>query len=269
VIPVKESFGIILCKAEPNKQLEVLVVKKRFTYSYAEFVHGHYSSRDIKKIYAMFETMTPDELLDIWSLNFDQIWYRIWLSYERTTHYNKKYKKFYNVFLKDDNGTKLRNIIESIKSYGGLYYEFPKGKRLPISALSSKLPFVGNKVENSLLCAMREMQEETKLDKRYYKIIDDFCRVYSYVHMGVKYVNTFFLALAKPNLHQKNINYLCNDLTNGEVIQVQWMTLEQIRLVDSENQMLTQLLKPAFNKIKRYIKGKSPMFIPATQKNIE
>jgi 8-oxo-dGTP pyrophosphatase MutT (NUDIX family) len=215
-------------------------------------VHGHYSSRDLKKVYGLLELMTPDELLDLWSLNFDQIWYRIWLSYDHTAHYNKKYRKFYNVFLKDDGGKRLRRMIESIKEYGGLYYEFPKGK---------KLPSIGNKVENSLACAMRELHEETRLDKRYYRIIDGFVRVYSYVHMGVKYVNTYYLAIAKPNLSQKSLSYLCHDITNGEVVRVQWMTFDQVRLVDTRG-MLTDLLRPAFNKIKLYIKGKSRVIIP-------
>jgi 8-oxo-dGTP pyrophosphatase MutT (NUDIX family) len=255
--PVKESFGIILCKYQENKPLQVLVVKKRYTYSYAEFVHGHYSSRDLKKVYALLETMTPDELIDVWSLNFQQMWYRIWLTYNKTSHYNKKYKKFYNVFLKDDNGKKLRQMIESVKVFGGLYYEFPKGKRLtdiPNNCLT--------KQENPLSCAMRELQEETNIDRKYYKVINGFIRVYSYIHMGVKYVNTYYLAIAKSNLIQKNINYICNDLTNGEVVQAQWMTFNEVRLIDNPNGMLQKLLKPSFSMIKNYIKGKTSLNIP-------
>ena len=244
-IPVKESFGIILCRKNQLGLNEALIVKKRYTYSYAEFVHGHYSNKDMKKIFGLFQMMTPDELLDIWSLNFEQIWYRIWLSYDHTSHYNKKSKKFINTFIKDDEGVALRKLIEQVKVFGGLYYEFPKGK---------KLSFPNGTVEDDLQCAVRELEEETNIDSKFYRIIPDFRRVFSYQHMGVRYVNTFYLAVAKNKLITKNINYISNDITNGEVIQVEWMNIIKIRLIDSHTKMLEKLIKPAFNVMKKYYK---------------
>lgn len=251
-IPVKESFGIILCKHVPTEPLNVLVVKKRYTYSYAEFIHGHYSIKDLRKVYGLFEHMTPEELLDIWSLNFPQMWFRIWLSYDQTTHYNKKYKKFYNAFMKHDNGKKLRKTVESTKNYSGLYYEFPKGKQIIVEDPIQKVITT----EDPLVCAIREFEEETKINKKYYKIINGFNRRFSYIHMGVKYVNTYFLALAKPNLLTKNIYEFCHDITNSEVTEVKWVTTRELQIIDSKNNMLTKLIKPAFNMIKNYIKGK-------------
>jgi 8-oxo-dGTP pyrophosphatase MutT (NUDIX family) len=260
--PVKKSYGIILCrKNNVSGQPEALLVHKRYTYAYSEFVHGHYSGRDTSRLISLFELMTPDELLDIWSLNFDQIWYRVWLSYEHNIHYNKKFKKFHNVFIKDDSGVKLRRLVESVKVHGSLYYEFPKGKKIVENFNingDSQANLSEMKYESDLDCAIREFKEETNIDKKYYKIVYGFKKVHSYVHGGVRYIHTYYLAIAKKGLENNNIKI---NVINGEVLDMKWMDLNNIKLVDSQYLILQKLVKPAFNVMKKYFKNKISNYI--------
>ena len=110
-IPIKKSFGVILCKINYiTNNPEVLLVHKRYTYAYTTFVYGKYSKPNIWPkfnngyILNILSQMTVNELLDIWSLNFEQMWYRISLQNINDELYKKKYNKFYNTFIKFDNG---------------------------------------------------------------------------------------------------------------------------------------------------------------------
>ena len=64
----KISIGIIIIRIN-NKQPEVLLINKRCTYAFSEFICGNYKTYN-NKIEYILEQMTTEELLDIWSLNF-------------------------------------------------------------------------------------------------------------------------------------------------------------------------------------------------------
>src|SRR5689334_7953221 len=78
------SVGVILCRrATPPGGIEILMIRKRYTYAFAEFVNGKYSIRtnaQRKKLTTMFNRMTIQELLNIMSLDFSKLWYHVWLS---------------------------------------------------------------------------------------------------------------------------------------------------------------------------------------------
>jgi hypothetical protein len=108
-ISTKTSIGIILCRKNVNTgRPEVLLAHKRYTYAFADFVHGKYvrsrigSNTMLRYIAPLFDHMTREELFDILSLNFEQMWYRIWLTTDNKDLYNKKYAKFQSTFMRDD-----------------------------------------------------------------------------------------------------------------------------------------------------------------------
>lgn len=242
---VRKSYGIILCRnlgSITNVRLEALLVHKRHTYAFAEFVYGHYDGRDFKRISSILSHMTSEELLDVWSLNFSQMWFRIWLSYDYSnTNYEKKARKFNNVFMKHDRGVRLRAMIEQLAPSGTLIYEFPKGKK-------------NDPKESNLTCAMRELSEEAGVTRRMYKIVPGFSKLHSFVHMNVQYEVVYYLALLKrPTLfrHVQTVG-----IANGEVSSAHWMSIEQIAVVDNSRGTLQRIVRPAFNYVRKYIKGK-------------
>jgi len=154
-IPSKVSFGVIVVRINPSSHRpEAVIVRARYTYAYAEFVHGKYSKNDHRKVAALIDEMSVDERLDLYSLNFAQMWYRIWLTADKKEHYNRNFAKFQTAWMREDSGKTLRHLIQTSRvAPRGTHYEFPKGKRLTPR-------------EADVNCAIRETEEEARVTKR-------------------------------------------------------------------------------------------------------
>jgi hypothetical protein len=83
----KTSYGLALCRYnhKENNRIEILSIKKRFTYYYFIFVHGFYRSRSLKNcdigyIRYLFDNMSFEEKLIILSKNYSSMWWYIWLN---------------------------------------------------------------------------------------------------------------------------------------------------------------------------------------------
>lgn len=261
----KTSIGIILVKPGSIKfPPEVLLVHKRHTYVFNDFVNGNYiylhhntNSFFLKKKYTimsvetLLEQMTTDELLDILSLNFEQMWYRIHLSVDKTDPiYIKKYNKFKSEFLHFDNGAKLISIINSIRGRGTLLWEVPKGRKLY------------NIKESDLECAMRELEEETGITKSNYEIIPSVKKKVSYISNNVKYIFIYFIAFTNAKII-KNRNRLNAKIYESQIIgsndirevsEIGWFNLQYIKLFDNGSGHLYNIIKPAFAIVKNYLK---------------
>lgn len=252
--PTKVSVGIILCRKNENGKPEVLLAHKRYTYAFADFIHGRYvRSRNgpeytLSSIASLFNQMTCEELLDIYSLRFDQMWYRIWLTLENKDLYNRKYAKFQSTFIRDDGGATLKKFIMQARSIGTLLWEVPKGRRQ-------------NNKESDLVCAIREFNEETGIEKNKYKFFPGIKRKISYISSGTRYICSYYAALAtsycstvsgsatsKPTLSKVN--------TMGEISEIRWFDIEKIRLIDVPGKHLEALVKPVFKIMNQYLKGR-------------
>jgi 8-oxo-dGTP pyrophosphatase MutT (NUDIX family) len=243
----KISFGIIITRVDAStNRPEAVLVRGRYSYEYAEFVHGRYSRKNTRAVAALFDAMSVNERLDIYSLDFAQMWYRIWLTAERRELYNKKFAKFQAAWMRDDSGEYLRRLVQAsrpVQHDGGIRLEFPKGKRQ-----SNREP--------DLNCAIRETEEETGIAKRDYQILPGFKRRVSYVHMGVRYVNVYYVAVARRDLP---VGIDLRDLDQvSEVSEVRWMDIEQIRLFDTPDRRLENTVAPVFKYVKRYVRGLVP-----------
>lgn len=248
----KISFGIVLVRINPaTRRPEAVLVRGRYSDEYAEFVHGRYSRKNIRGMSALFDAMSVNERLDVYSLDFSQMWYRIWLTAERRELYNKKLAKFQTSWMRDDSGEQLRQLVMASSTDpgarhhndSGVRWEFPKGKRT-----SNREP--------DLNCAVREFEEETGIAKRDYQILPGFKRRVSHVHMGVRYVNVYYVAIARrplePRLDLRTLDQVV------EVSEVRWMDVEQIRLIDSPARRLETTVAPIFKYVKRYMRGAIP-----------
>lgn len=251
--PTKISIGIILCRINPiSKNPEVLLVHKRYTYAYSDFIQGHYPSNPqslsfLPTIQKLFENMTIDELLDIMSLKFSQMWYRIWLNRNtKTEFYHKKYHKFYSIFMKDDGGRRLRRILQDIRCVGTVLWEIPKGRR-------------SNPSETDIICAVREFQEETYINKNMYHILPNIKQKSLYISEGLRYLSIFYVAVANRILTHSSIYYsrsfgqasIKDMACFGEISESKWFDIESLRLVD-EHGRIEHIIKPALNIAKKY-----------------
>ncbi len=249
-ISVKKSYGIILCKINSiTNRPETLLVHKRYTYAYSMFIHGKYSKTNVWPKISMsivgnlLSQMTLEELLDIWSLDFKQMWYRIWLNNCNTELYKRKYTKFYMSFLKQDNGESLRKTIQQIRSFNTLSWEVPKGRQL-------------DSQENNITCAIREIKEETGLNKCDYTILPNVKRYVNYVSLGTRYICTYYIAIINPSIKYYNNSLLKDVQTISEVSEAKWFDIDKIRLIDDYKKHLEALVAPAFKLVKKYVNGK-------------
>lgn len=233
----KISLGIACCRFNKGKP-EMLLVCKRYTYAYNLFTHGKYNSNNSSDLICLFNGMTVDEKLDLLSLNFTQIWYRIWLNMPRNANYYLAKNKFESTFL-IDGGSKLRKLI-SKSTNSPRIWEIPKGRKR-------------NKSEPDIQCATREFYEETGVNKKSYIVFPDEQRTFSYVDGGVRYTNTYFLALAKNNIEPR-INFALQDQID-EISDIRWMSIDDIKYIDT-TQRLTRFIRPIFNYMKKYNKNK-------------
>ena len=90
---VKKSYGIALIRYNKlKKNYEFLMIKKRNSYAFVDFVLGRYNINNKKYIISLFNNMTYEEKLIIISLNFEMIWDRFRLTHIYKEKYNKEIK---------------------------------------------------------------------------------------------------------------------------------------------------------------------------------
>lgn len=265
----KISLGIINCRINPEtRRPEALLIRKRCTYAFAEFVYGHYPSpgrtrvgRNTRVVEAMIDRMLVEEKLDLQTLNFQQMWHRIWLLSEKRELYHKKLAKFQSTWMRDDGGALLTRLVEQSRTIGSQWWEFPKGKRQ-------------SNREADINCAIREFEEETGLRRDSYQLLPGARRRVTYVDMGVRYVCLYYLAIESrpPSAWRPPTVDLRNREQASEVGEIRWMDIEEIRFADRSSRSpgwLAQVAAGVFNLVRRYHKGVSvpralaPALIPA------
>lgn len=238
----KHSIGIACIQFKGNKP-EILMVQKRYTYAYAEFIHGKYPQGDFRKnpqakneIMRLLNGMTVEEKLDICSLDFERMWFRIWLNCRTHTQSSLYYfskNRFEQTFL-TDGGRRLKKMIEKSKN-GHCVWEIPKGRKK-------------TRTEPEIVCAIREFAEETNVSLRAYRLIPGVVNTYSFIDKDVKYVNTYYAAVTHHTI-EPTISFNTQDQIN-EISDIRWMDIETIRTVDYD-QRLEKFIKPIFNAVKK------------------
>jgi 8-oxo-dGTP pyrophosphatase MutT (NUDIX family) len=240
--PVKHSAGIACMRKNPyNNQLEVLLIKRRYTYAYAEFMNGSYYPADFRRnsigetrLINLFSEMTTEDKVLIMGMNFSSMWYHIWMSKNKSRQYYMVKSRFEAAF-KSDNGKRLREMISSAGN-GRHIWDIPKGR-----------PNYEN--EGDVRCAVREFEEETGIDKSNYVIYPEVKKKHSYTDKGVVYDFIYFLAFTK--YEDAQINIISREQLS-EVGDIKWMDIHLIRAID-EKKRLENILRPLMSYMKKRI----------------
>jgi 8-oxo-dGTP pyrophosphatase MutT (NUDIX family) len=218
----RSSYGIACCRYNLQKTCyEILMVKRRYTFAYSKFVNGTYSRiPSNSELLYMFNRMTIEEKLEIRSLNFGRMWYRIWNSdpgienviYKRYLHHKKTFSR-----LIAHNRDKLLDLLSKSTNQDSLW-EIPKGKKL-------------NPQELNLNCAVREMQEETHVSPEAYTLLPNIepLRI-AHTDQRIRYLMEYYVAIAKQGKVQPYIDYNSNQ--TNEVVDVRWMSLNDLKMLD-------------------------------------
>jgi 8-oxo-dGTP pyrophosphatase MutT (NUDIX family) len=242
MLNVRKSYGIICCRTT-DKGVSILMIKKATTYHFCEFVAGRYRRANYNHLTRLFNNMTYHEKVDILSMNFQNMWYRIYherpdtdmISNVWVASYFKKKNKFEKSFM-SDRGEYLKRLISNSRNVE-TPWEFPKGRP--------------HERESEIDTAIREFSEETGVDSSKYKILwDTQPYVETYTDFGVTYKNTYYFAEA---IGEWEPVYKFCDKQVSEVAAIRWVPRNELSLMQLEPITFRRLLN-SFEKITRKYK---------------
>lgn len=151
-----------------SPQIEYLLVRRKDSLNFVEFVRGKYDQNDIKFIFQVFLEITKEERVQIAKKDFRLLWKSLWAT-------DKDVVTMTNDFLNAE--FKFRMICSGYHSKNGAFisidillkstnskyitpeWGFPKGRK--------------NKRESDIDCAVREFFEETRCPSSDFAIIHD------------------------------------------------------------------------------------------------
>lgn len=210
-----------------RKNLKFLMIRRRNSFSYIEFIRGKYKIDDIDYILNNLRFMSNYEKKLLLTNSFDENWNYVWNIYNKNNN-NKKYSTEYeeskSKFEKITKGFEvniynnkifinleyLMNQIEN--KYKETEWGFPKGRK--------------EKDESEKECACREFEEETDFSSYEYETLK--MNPINELFMGsnkVKYKHKYFIAQCKGNKQPKiNEN---NSIQKMEISAIKWFTIDE------------------------------------------
>ena len=255
------SYGIILFykdkdqeKDQEKDQIKLLMIRRKDTFGYIDFIRGKYSPYNNDHIQNIVNEMSLYEKEQIVNKSFDTLWKNMWGDSPNHQHKNeenaslKKFELIKNgIFILNRNNesgfyeSKLMTLNDFVNQSSTAWketeWEFPKGRR--------------DFDEKDLDCALREFEEETGLNKKYIKLIENIMPFEeTFIGSNHKsYKHKYFLAY----LDCKNNKDLLNNYQKTEVSKMEWKSLneclESIRPYHLEKK---ELVKKIYKVIEKY-----------------
>lgn len=242
----KTSVGIALCRREPTTRMpQVLLVKARLTYNFTSFVFGKYKPWDNDKLQYRFNNMTAHEKLLVWSCDFDQMWYHIWLKIPSADNPSDTFYTFYincrskfDRLISRDSGRRVRGLLNRSSQSAQLGWEIPKGRL--------------NQDETEIDCAARETLEETGVASQDYHVLHQLNPICSsHEDENTVYVCKYFVAWTDRTFEpQLNFN---NTTQISEVSDIKWTGLKETGTLVAQNKNLKKQVKLALRLFKQNV----------------
>ena len=215
------STGIIIFKKEDDI-INYLLIRRKDTLGFVEFMRGKYNLENIVYINKLFEIMTYDERQMIVQYDFDYLWNKLWMKHDNKQYHNEydSSKKKFNIL---KNGFYNKSILISLDTLNFnnnlLWYEpewgFPKGRR--------------NLKENNRDCAIREFEEETGITSDEYNIIyqiEPLEELFSGTN-NIRYKHIYYVAMAKDNINNNFIIDKSNFNQVSEISNIKWHSYKE------------------------------------------
>jgi ADP-ribose pyrophosphatase YjhB (NUDIX family) len=238
------SIGIIVFRYNPQNIVEYLMIRRKDTLGYIDFMRGKYSVHNKEYVMNMLKQMTEQEKEVLLSKDFNAAWKRVWGNESISSQYRseesisrEKFNLLQNgVFYKNDFYTLETMINESnlSETWSEAEWGFPKGRR--------------NYQEKDYECALREFTEETGYNYTHLKNIQNLIP-FEEIFTGSNY---------KSYKHKYYLSYMdynhsldMKPFEPTEVSKMEWKTyedclkcirgynLEKKRLINNINSTLT------------------------------
>jgi 8-oxo-dGTP pyrophosphatase MutT (NUDIX family) len=193
--------------------LQFLLVRRRDSLSFIEFVRGKYSLADRDYIGSLLRGMSQGEQEKIRTQTFDELWRGVWGEAAGTHRmdYDASERKYRHL------APTREDLITLLAAHPSLWTEpewgFPKGRRNPY--------------ESDLTGALREFMEETNLRRGEYKVIQNVePLVETFIGSNnVQYCHKYYLAVCPEN--QEVALDRSNPHMAREIGDIGWFTIEE------------------------------------------
>jgi 8-oxo-dGTP pyrophosphatase MutT (NUDIX family) len=216
-IPIT-SHGIILFRFTPEKGLQYLMIRRKNTFGYIDFIRGKYVHNNYSHLKVMFDEMSIEEKEQIRNNDFQTLCNNMWgKNMNATTQHkseetssSKKFETLRNGIETDDGILSIDRLIqESQTTWEETEWEFPKGRR--------------NFSEKDLDCALREFEEETGISKLDINVIENVLP-FEEIFIGSNhkaYKHRYFLAFTDK------VKDDLNNYQQSEVSKLEWKTIDE------------------------------------------
>jgi 8-oxo-dGTP pyrophosphatase MutT (NUDIX family) len=212
------SFGLIVFKINNSNQIEYLMIRRKHSFGFIDFVRGKYNLNNIEYIQNIINEMSNTEKNILKISDFKKIWSNLWNNHElKNNQYKyeeiisqKKFESLKNIKYNDEKNMLDYLIDNSITNWNETEWEFPKGRK--------------NNNENDIECALREFEEETGIVKSKIILINNLLP-FEEIYIGTNfksYKHKYFLGL----INNDEMIDSCKFQEN-EVSSVEWKTIDK------------------------------------------
>jgi 8-oxo-dGTP pyrophosphatase MutT (NUDIX family) len=214
------SYGIIVFKKNKNNEFKYLMLRRKDSFGYIDFIRGKYSPYNIYQIQNIINEMSNAEKNSILVKPFDELWKNMWVDNLNNNQYKneeilsaKKMELIINGININGETVTLEEIVKSSETiWKETEWEFPKGRR--------------NMKEKDLDCALREFEEETGISEHHLTIVDNVLP-FEEVFIGTNhksYKHKYYLAYMKDENDE-----MCalDKYQISEVSKLEWKTLDE------------------------------------------
>ena len=195
-----------------NDSIQFLLIKRKDSMSFVEFIRGKYNHLDEDYICKLLEGMTQVEQELLRTKSFNDLWYTVWGESSAGRSHKSEYEISERRFgmIRDQ----LAGWIDQhLSKWVEPEWGFPKGRRVPY--------------ENDIHCAIREFQEETGLQSKDFSLLQNTnCISETFIGSNqVHYCHKYYIAVChKTTEVEMNRD---NFYMAREVGGIQWFTLDE------------------------------------------
>ena len=209
------SYGVIAMRYDSpafhNDSIQFLLIKRKDSLSFIEFIRGKYNPADEEFICTLIEHMTQHEQQRLLTHSFEQIWQEIWGNVSKLQSHKNDYKKSEERFL-----LLQPSLATWVHEHPSPWVEpewgFPKGRR--------------NSFERDIHCAIREFVEESGLKEDEFTMIHNTKSITeSYIGSNhVHYCHKYYLAVCPPSVEVRMDHD--NIHMTREIGDIRWLSFD-------------------------------------------
>ncbi len=247
-----KNYNNLIKMYQYKNKIKFLLIRRRQTLGYLEFIRGRYETDDMGLLVSLFEQMTESEISEIKNKEFDQLWNELWFTTSRHKAYQQEYEQSKKKFGILSKKKKLKKLVQVRPKYDCPEWGFPKGRR--------------NYHEKNIECAVREFGEETGFDENDYQLLN---RVYPLKEVfpgtnGIFYKHVYFMAIS--NTEKEPMVDSNNRYQMEEIGDIGWFTydevIEKLRPYHIERRKI-------FNELYLFIVGNILKHVKSVEKEFE